>query len=261
MSVSNGAPIATLFSMEDVQEATPQPPPSSATHQQAPRSSAPAPPAATQATVKFHIPNVFDEFTPADAALIEQQHQQQQQQQAAQSGESSIEFELARPSPKQLLNGLQSSKKAAVSSSSSPQPAPSASQCGHTNTGQELCYLCHQRQRRNVPVYLHEETRMKELEEQQLLNQYQDMKETELRIKDENKRNEQRMDRAKMDAFNIGVMEAVKAKKHERPKTSDLSVIIKHISQNFDMLIKYILTVIKAKFNFSSEYKMYQYHI
>ncbi len=33
------------------------------------------------------------------------------------------------------------------------------------------------------------------------------------------------MDRAKIDAFNLGVSEAVKAKKMERPKTGDISVI------------------------------------
>ncbi len=117
---------------------------------------------------------------------------------------------LVRPSSTRLINKL------------IPKHAPSA--CGHYNAGQELCYLCHQRNRRNVPVYLHEETRQKELEENQLLMQYQSLRDLDKQLKDEEKRNIQRMDRAKIDAFNLGVTEAMRAKKAERPKTSDMSV-------------------------------------
>lgn len=45
--------------------------------------------------------------------------------------------------------------------------------CGHHGAGQELCYLCHQRAKRNVPIYLHEEKRIREAEEAKLLEQYQ----------------------------------------------------------------------------------------
>lgn len=117
---------------------------------------------------------------------------------------------LARPSSTRLLSSL------------IPKQQPSA--CGHYNAGQELCYLCHQRSRRNVPVYIHEETRQKELEETQLLMQYQSLKDLDKQLKDEEKRNNQRLDRAKIDAFNLGVSEALKQKKMERPKTSDMSV-------------------------------------
>ncbi len=75
-----------------------------------------------------------------------------------------------------------------------------------------------------MPVYLHEETRQKELEENQLLMQYQSLKDLDKQLKDEEKKNNQRMDRAKIDAFNLGVTEAMRAKKAERPKTSDMSV-------------------------------------
>lgn len=43
-------------------------------------------------------------------------------------------------------------------------------------------------------------------------------------LRDEEKRNAQRVDRAKMDAFNLGMSEAIRSKKHERPKTCDVSV-------------------------------------
>jgi hypothetical protein len=122
--------------------------------------------------------------------------------------------ELTRPSSKKLLNNL--SRSASVSSSTQ-------NQCGHENAGQELCYLCHQRQRRNVPVYLREEQELKEKEESQLLAQYQHLKDMEYHLKDQDKRNNLRTDRIKIDAFNLGVSEALKAKRSERPKTSDIS--------------------------------------
>jgi hypothetical protein len=45
--------------------------------------------------------------------------------------------------------------------------------CGHHGAGQELCYVCHQRTKRNIPIYLHEEKRIREAEEAKLLEQYQ----------------------------------------------------------------------------------------
>jgi hypothetical protein len=51
--------------------------------------------------------------------------------------------------------------------------------CGHYGIGQELCHLCHQRAKRNVPIYLHEEKRLREAEEDKLLNQYRDNQDIE----------------------------------------------------------------------------------
>lgn len=116
---------------------------------------------------------------------------------------------LVRPSSSRLISSL--------------IPKAEPTKCGHYNAGQELCYLCHQRSRRNVPVYLHEEIKQKDAEETQLLMQYQSLKDLDKQLKDEEKRNNQRMDRAKIDAFNLGVSEAVRQKKAERPKTSDMS--------------------------------------
>lgn len=121
-------------------------------------------------------------------------------------------LDMIRPSSKTLLRDL-TSKKLEV---------PASPSCGHHNSGQELCYLCHQRQRRNVPVYLHDEMKLKDKEESQLLMQFQHLKDMERQLKDEETRKGQRFDRAKMDAFNLGVSEAIKAKRLERPKTSDI---------------------------------------
>ncbi len=136
-------------------------------------------------------------------------------------------IELTRPSSRSLVNGLIPAGPRSLSASvHNIGSASSMSNCGHINAGQELCYLCHQRQRRNIPVYLHEEMRIKEKEENQLLSQYQHLKDMEQQLKDEEKRNNLRMDRVKIDAYNMGITEALKAKKLERPKTSDISVLI-----------------------------------
>lgn len=43
-------------------------------------------------------------------------------------------------------------------------------------------------------------------------------------LRDEERRKEQRLDRAKMDAFNLGMSEGIKVKNKERPKTCDVGV-------------------------------------
>ncbi len=123
------------------------------------------------------------------------------------------ESQLQKPSSKQLLGSLPN--RASVSAASS---------CGHHGAGQELCYLCHQRSKRNVPIYLHEEKRHKEAEEQQLLQQYQHLKDTESKLKDEAGDNLRRDERAKQDAFNLGVADAIRQRKQERPRSTDISV-------------------------------------
>lgn len=64
-------------------------------------------------------------------------------------------------------------------------PTPPQSACGHPNAGQELCYLCHQRARRNIPVSFTEERRRREAEEDKLLQQFQYMKDAEETLKDQ----------------------------------------------------------------------------
>ena len=64
-------------------------------------------------------------------------------------------------------------------------PTPPQSACGHPNAGQELCYLCHQRARRNIPVNFTEERRRREAEEDKLLQQFQYMKDAEDTLKDQ----------------------------------------------------------------------------
>lgn len=96
-----------------------------------------------------------------------------------------------------------------------PQPPPKSA-CGHPNAGQELCYLCHQRERRNIPVSFVEERKRREEEEDKLLQQFQHMKDAEETLGEQEDHLAKRHDLQKMAAFNLGVAEAVQTKKKTR---------------------------------------------
>jgi hypothetical protein len=70
-----------------------------------------------------------------------------------------------------------------LTSSLNPYPqqmkTKSVTPCGHRGHGQELCQVCHQRAKRNVPVYIHEERRLREAEDEKLLEQYQHNRDVE----------------------------------------------------------------------------------
>lgn len=96
--------------------------------------------------------------------------------------------------------------------------SPSRLRCIHSErAGQELCYLCHQRSQKNVPVYFAEERRQRELEEDRLLQQYQRQKDSEATLKEQGKNLENRHYNQKVSAFNLGVSEAIKEKLSTRP--------------------------------------------
>lgn len=120
------------------------------------------------------------------------------------------------------------------------RPSVSAdSGCGHVDAGQELCYLCHQRKRRNIPVSFTEERKRRELEETKLLEEYNHMKDTEHMLQEKEKNQAKKYDLQKMAAFNLGVADAVKQKKHERDTSFHASYVFqrrpltppKHIKQ------------------------------
>ncbi|CAG5118518.1 unnamed protein product, partial [Candidula unifasciata] len=92
-------------------------------------------------------------------------------------------------------------------------PTPPRSACGHPIAGQELCYLCHQRAKRNVPVSFAKELKKRDEEEGRLLQQYQIMKDAEETLKDQEQHWARRRDLQKIAAFNLGVAEAVHTQK------------------------------------------------
>ena len=71
-----------------------------------------------------------------------------------------------------------------------PPRAQSSCSChevggGGGRAGQELCYLCHQRSRRNQPVSFEEERRRREEEENRMLDAFHRMKVAEFRLQQE----------------------------------------------------------------------------
>ncbi|KAA3678750.1 uncharacterized protein DEA37_0015056 [Paragonimus westermani] len=83
--------------------------------------------------------------------------------------------------------------------------------CTHTKT-QTLCYLCHQRRARNIPIDLSEEIREREELEEQLLCTYQKLRaENEARKEQESYWN-RRQDLIKQAAYNLGVADAKRIK-------------------------------------------------
>lgn len=83
----------------------------------------------------------------------------------------------------------------------------------HCRAGQELCYLCMQRARRNVPVYFHEERKRQQEDEERVLMQYQQLKDQAYLDKKQNDMLAARENNKKSAAYNLGVSEAIKASK------------------------------------------------
>ncbi|KAK6485703.1 coiled-coil domain-containing protein 81-like [Huso huso] len=77
----------------------------------------------------------------------------------------------------------------------------------------ELCYLCVQRARRNVPVYFHEERKRQQEDEERVLMQYQQLQDQAYLDKKQNHMLAARENNKESAAYNLGVSEAIKASK------------------------------------------------
>ncbi|KAL8620974.1 hypothetical protein ACOMHN_035910 [Nucella lapillus] len=122
------------------------------------------------------------------------------------------------PLPSRLapLQRSMSAENMVVGDKPPSQPPTPMSACGHPQAGQELCYLCHQRARRNIPVSFTEERKKREEEEERLLQQYQTMRDAEDILQEQERHISRRHDLQKISAFNMGVSEAVTAKKRAK---------------------------------------------
>ncbi|KFO29248.1 coiled-coil domain-containing protein 81 [Fukomys damarensis] len=88
----------------------------------------------------------------------------------------------------------------------------------HSKAGQEMCYVCLQRAQRNFPLYYSKEKRRIEIEDEQVLQQYQILKDQEAYIKQQMKTLATREQNQKNAAYNLGVTEAIRNHKHEKPE-------------------------------------------
>ncbi|KAM3934534.1 coiled-coil domain-containing protein 81 [Leptodactylus fuscus] len=94
------------------------------------------------------------------------------------------------------------------------QPSPPC--LDHCRAGQELCYLCLQRAQKNIPVYYTEERKMRDKDEERVLQQYQHMKDQEAMLKSQLQAQADRDQREKDAAYNRGVAEAIRNGRNAR---------------------------------------------
>ncbi|XP_029987036.1 coiled-coil domain-containing protein 81 isoform X2 [Sphaeramia orbicularis] len=82
-------------------------------------------------------------------------------------------------------------------------PLVNMSCSGHTRAGQELCYLCMQRAKRNVPVYVREERQVDEKTQEKLLLLKEQEKDRQHMEREQAKLNEQREHAKQVAVFNL----------------------------------------------------------
>ncbi|KAM4797003.1 coiled-coil domain-containing protein 81 [Rhinophrynus dorsalis] len=93
---------------------------------------------------------------------------------------------------------------------------PSLGCLDHCRAGQELCYLCMQRAQKNVPVYFTEERKLREQEEERILQEYQQMRDQEAFHKFQLASLANREQSEKDAAYNLGVGEAIRNERNQR---------------------------------------------
>uniref|UniRef100_A0A8C9CLB4 Coiled-coil domain containing 81 n=1 Tax=Phocoena sinus TaxID=42100 RepID=A0A8C9CLB4_PHOSS len=99
-----------------------------------------------------------------------------------------------------------------------PKISPAISCQDHNRAGQEMCYVCWQRAQRNSPLYYSEERKRREMEDERLLQQYQMLKDQESVFKEQMQSLASREQNQKNAAYNLGVAEAIRIHKNEKPE-------------------------------------------
>ncbi|XP_065808897.1 coiled-coil domain-containing protein 81 [Labrus bergylta] len=83
------------------------------------------------------------------------------------------------------------------------KPRVNVSCSGHTRAGQELCYLCMQRAKRNVPVYLRKQQEAEEKAQEKLLLLQEQQRDKQLMQEEQERLNEQREHAKQVSTFNL----------------------------------------------------------
>jgi len=115
-------------------------------------------------------------------------------------------FPSPRQSQMQILNELKKNAKDTDESR--------CSSC--VESMNDFCYLCFQREKRNIPIYYTEERKKDEQEEDHLLQMYTMLKDSEAIKQEEELSNKKREEAQNIARFNLGVSEVLKDKKDER---------------------------------------------
>ncbi|XP_054829918.1 coiled-coil domain-containing protein 81 [Eublepharis macularius] len=123
----------------------------------------------------------------------------------------------APPRPIAPVSNPKTEQEASLAQIPAPRPRTPARLCqDHGRAGQEMCYLCMQRAQRSVPLYLNEEKRRKEKEEDRVLAQYLTLKDHDALRKQQLRALVNREQNQKIAAFNLGVAEALRSQKREK---------------------------------------------
>ncbi|XP_066927000.1 coiled-coil domain-containing protein 81-like isoform X2 [Clytia hemisphaerica] len=122
------------------------------------------------------------------------------------SKQSTRVFPTPRPSQLQILNQL---KKNAAKSKDLPEETRCANCVENMN---DFCYLCYQRERRNVPIYYTEERKKEEEEDDHLLQMYTLLKDKEAFKREEESNNKKRDEAQDIARFNMSASETQKKK-------------------------------------------------
>uniref|UniRef100_A0A8C0AKG5 Coiled-coil domain containing 81 n=1 Tax=Bos mutus grunniens TaxID=30521 RepID=A0A8C0AKG5_BOSMU len=99
-----------------------------------------------------------------------------------------------------------------------PKISPGTSCKDHHRAGQEMCYICLQRAQRNSPLYYTAERRRREMEDEQLIQEYLVLKDQETIFKEQMRNLASREQNQKNAAYNLGVAEAIRIHKNEKPE-------------------------------------------
>ncbi|XP_041650656.1 coiled-coil domain-containing protein 81-like [Cheilinus undulatus] len=92
------------------------------------------------------------------------------------------------------------------------EPHVTLSCSGHTRAGQELCYVCMQRAKRNVPVYLRRQQEAEEKAQEKLLLLQEQHRDKQFMKEEQEKLNEQRQHAKQVATFNLQMNEQKKEK-------------------------------------------------
>ncbi|XP_075402538.1 coiled-coil domain-containing protein 81 [Tenrec ecaudatus] len=117
-----------------------------------------------------------------------------------------------------MAESLESSGFLKCKNDKKPQTSPVASCQDHKKAGQEMCYVCLQRAQQNSPLYYGEVRKRREIEDEQLLRQYQMMKEQEAFAKQQMNSLVAREQNQKNAAYNLGVADAIRNHKNGKPE-------------------------------------------
>ncbi|CAO2613851.1 Coiled-coil domain-containing protein 81 [Lemmus lemmus] len=99
-----------------------------------------------------------------------------------------------------------------------PRTSPAPVCQDHNKAGQEMCYVCLQRAQRNFPLYYGDERRRRDMDDERLMQQYQILKDQEAFFKNQVKSMAAREQNQKNAAYNLGVAEAIRNHRNEKPE-------------------------------------------